>query len=304
MGCKAHAARPCLNPRVLLPAKSDAVSAFPEKVSATRGIPLVLHYTSKSEAGLPSWESLNPGLRIQYHSDHDLNTLFQDRFPDLKDAFKSMVEKADFYRYWVLYELGGFYSDIDVKCIKPINQWIATFPSLPPGVSLQNIDFIFGFEFVQSHKHSQAVNGLPFQILQWTFASSAGNPILLHVLDVVKHRITTVPWVNDDSTEVRTGPDAWTFGIMDFLNSHTDKPGDPTNLNYPSVLLPLAELDKTGQVISFIMPDTGTVWRGLMLPYRAFGFHSMHEALGLLGHNKLQDHLVEHQFSGNWRQNG
>ena len=35
------------------------------------------------------------------------------------------VQKADIFRYIVLMVHGGVYADIDVTCVRPVDQWIA-----------------------------------------------------------------------------------------------------------------------------------------------------------------------------------
>jgi mannosyltransferase OCH1-like enzyme len=34
------------------------------------------------------------------------------------------VMKADLFRYLILYDVGGYYADIDVQCSQPLDTWL------------------------------------------------------------------------------------------------------------------------------------------------------------------------------------
>ena len=82
-----------------------------------------IHQTSK-DLNLKPYEveyrnkilNLNPDYEYKLWTDDDLKILFKQKFPKLYEIWDEMkgIQKADFGRYAVLYEEGGFYSDTDI----------------------------------------------------------------------------------------------------------------------------------------------------------------------------------------------
>ena len=98
-------------------------------------IPLHLHQTWKSKEDLiqggkfynniKSWFEGNQGLEYSFYSDEEMYLFVKENYLEYYELFLSlplMVEKADLFRYFVLYKYGGVYSDIDTYCIKPIKK--------------------------------------------------------------------------------------------------------------------------------------------------------------------------------------
>ena len=96
-------------------------------------IPAIIHYTFKNN-NLPK-EIINvieqnkrmcPGCEFRFYDDVACEAFIKDNFPDeVFAAFKKLnpiygAMKADFFRYCVLYKLGGIYIDIKTKIKVPI----------------------------------------------------------------------------------------------------------------------------------------------------------------------------------------
>ena len=94
----------------------------------------------------------------------------------------------------------------------------------------------------------------------------------------------------------RTGPIIWTLGILCTLIEHC---GERSAL-YPKCLQPVEELELTGQELAF-----AEGWTGVVLPYRAFGFHPLHvkwePGRTVERHQPDKNHLAVHKFEGSWR---
>mmetsp|Transcript_2608 Transcript_2608/g.4064 ORF Transcript_2608/g.4064 Transcript_2608/m.4064 type:complete len:278 (-) Transcript_2608:3-836(-) len=106
-----------------------------------RLIPNVLYQTSKSrcltnpfKTGIESWREAIPGLSNIFHDDEAMDELLNDSkwendFPNLKYFLQCVnhadmpVMKADVWRYLIVWENGGIYSDLDNR----------------PGVSFSNL---------------------------------------------------------------------------------------------------------------------------------------------------------------------
>ena len=83
---------------------------------------------------MQTWKSKNPECEHKLWDDAEVERLVQTKSPDviwpIWDGFLP-VERADVFRYLVLWDQGGYYADIDVKCDRPI----AYFP-VPKNVSI------------------------------------------------------------------------------------------------------------------------------------------------------------------------
>eukprot|EP00667_Euglena_gracilis_P015055 EG_transcript_15642 len=267
--------------------------------AAAEGVPRTIICTSKSTQGrgrLPlSWEFLNPEFRILHFNDSAVADLVRRHRPALYRHFPRLrpVQRADVFRYLALYLYGGVYTDMDVHCKIPIPQWPAEFGFVPS--SAARLRFIVGLEFEQPPADDPA---LPFQLVQWTFASAAGNPVLEWVLRECESRLESSNRAAKDTDVIKqTGPVAWTAAWLKALTIFGEPPGHRVNTTvYPRVLKPLDALRHRGQVVSLRVK--GETWLGLLLPYRAFGFHPAHAGSAS---TRLRNHLVEHDFRGSWR---
>ena len=98
-------------------------------------MPRVLHQTFPSWGELKprqlrsmeTWRRLNPTYEIRYWTDSDCEEFVRTIFPELLPSFVGLaraVERADFFRYLVVFSFGGFYADTDVDCTQPLDSWV------------------------------------------------------------------------------------------------------------------------------------------------------------------------------------
>ena len=90
-----------------------------------------------------------------------------EKHPDMKPAYAAMkpIQRADLFRYLVLLEYGGYYSDVDVNCLEPIERWIGQYH--PEDTDL--VALLVGFEIVTNKKAvANHYYAREFQLVQWT----------------------------------------------------------------------------------------------------------------------------------------
>lgn len=75
-----------------------------------------------------SWLTLNPGWRHEFHDDTDIEAYVRSSWGERMAAFHAAlplgVMKADLWRYLILCDKGGVYSDVDTVCLEPLDRWI------------------------------------------------------------------------------------------------------------------------------------------------------------------------------------
>lgn len=105
-------------------------SAFPPAANAADAVPRVLHVSWATQAlpkfaqtYLKTWQTHHPTWRVARWTDLTMRDFVLSRFPTrlaAYDAFPTAVNRADVFRYMVLFEIGGVYVDLDVEALRSI----------------------------------------------------------------------------------------------------------------------------------------------------------------------------------------
>ncbi|KAI8475293.1 MAG: nucleotide-diphospho-sugar transferase [Monoraphidium minutum] len=115
------------------------------------GVPRILHQSWKTRevparfrGFVASWRALNPGWRHVLWTDADNRRLAARRYPWFLGTFDALgrgVMRADAARYMYMHAFGGVYTDLDVECLRPLDDLFAALnasapppPSRRPGV--------------------------------------------------------------------------------------------------------------------------------------------------------------------------
>jgi mannosyltransferase OCH1-like enzyme len=177
--------------------------------------PKLIWQTYKSTDQLPSecvgcihsWTSLNPDWKYQFCSDQDMEDFFETFYPPaMMDLFRALplgVMKADLWRYAVLYEFGGFYTDLDTICRSPLDEWLDT-----DGKGM----------------HAACENDHPF-FCQWSIASARRHPVLAHAIELIGERVAATGGIDERMphyVHYYTGPALWTSAIQRYLGYQAD----------------------------------------------------------------------------------
>lgn len=78
---------------------------------------------------IPNIKRLNPDKEILFFTDEDvvnfLSQEYDSSYIDFFHTIKRGCNKGDFFRYCYLYKRGGYYCDIDIKHIEPIDDYVS-----------------------------------------------------------------------------------------------------------------------------------------------------------------------------------
>lgn len=145
-------------------------------------IPPVIHQTWKDTSPphvlsrlCDTWKQQNPGAAYRFYDDAACRDLVRREFPGCLDAYDRLpfaVQRADFFRYLVVYRYGGLYADVDMECLKPFERFFALRGA------------VFSIEARMTAARQRELGYLrPFQIANCIFAAEPSDPFLGHVID-------------------------------------------------------------------------------------------------------------------------
>jgi mannosyltransferase OCH1-like enzyme len=149
-----------------------------------------------------TWKTLNPEYEYRYMDDGQAAQFILEEYgQEWHDLFVGLpvgVMRGDLWRYMIIYKYGGVYTDLDTECLNPINTWLNE-----------------EYEMIVCPETN-------LHFCQWTFAASAGNPILKSVLDTIKEKLINPTYGSPHFVHTHTGPAVWTEGIMKALDIKVD----------------------------------------------------------------------------------
>jgi len=225
---------------------NESQSQEPIHVGPTR-IPCIIHQTWKTHtlsapqsSYAETWQTMNPMCEYRLWNDTEIALLAEEKSPDLIwpiwDGF-TPVEKADVFRYLVLWAYGGYYADADVEPNKAIADWEVS----------KDASLIVGYEFGHRFPEWQRAEikfGRTEQFQQWFIVSAPGNPVLLRCMQMIRRRFT---WKIQSTLDL-TGPGVFSDAVHEFLEENSDgalvqeigfrkTPPDHHYLSFPSETL-------------------------------------------------------------------
>jgi len=125
------------------------------------------------QAARASLLALNPGFEHVYFTDPEVVAFIDSEFPQYRatfDGFRYPIQKFDFFRYLVIYRLGGFYFDLDVFLARGVDDLTAE-------------KCVFPFEELTLNRFLREKYRMDWEIGNYAFAAEAGNPFLAAVIE-------------------------------------------------------------------------------------------------------------------------
>lgn len=192
-----------------------------EAFQAKPKIPKIIHQTWKTciEGRMPgwsrhgSWIHQNPGYEYRCWDDDQAKELIGKARPEMAPYLDALpiVEISDIFRYAVIEVYGGYYFDMDVSCVKPLDHW----PWLAEGETAYA-----GLEGVCSDEENRLLHrfAVMSQYAQWALAAKPGHPVMRDVLDRIQgnlERSENTEKGDDNylSTIFKTGPGPWSEAV-------------------------------------------------------------------------------------------
>lgn len=182
-------------------------------------IPASIHLTYKTEE-LPeqytrfydSMKQHHPDWNMVIYDDTRARAVIKDFSPEvlaLYDGFTHPVQRTDLFRIIVVYLYGGFYLDLDMLCLKSLEE-------------LRSNSVVLGEERFLS-KEEAALQGSPYQsrVANYMFGAASGHPFWLDVIHEMLNRASRKVETEEDILDT-TGPGLLTDVYHRVKNDYSD----------------------------------------------------------------------------------
>lgn len=122
------------DPKIL----ADIIETYKPKEPQTKNIPQILHQIWDTYSvpksfleNMRSWLKINPKWEYWFWTEKAIKCMISKGFPKkyslLFSEYPDATSRADAARYFILSKFGGFYADLDARCLKPLDVWADSF---------------------------------------------------------------------------------------------------------------------------------------------------------------------------------
>jgi mannosyltransferase OCH1-like enzyme len=126
-----------------------------------------------ARAAVANMKLLNPDFEYLYFDNEQKENFVDAHFPqyrDIYDGFPFRIQKYDFFRYLVVYKLGGFYFDLDIFLAQGLDDLCAN-------------ECVFSFEELSIHRFLRETYDMDWEIANYGFGAIAGHPFLAAIIE-------------------------------------------------------------------------------------------------------------------------
>lgn len=166
-------------------------------------IPKIIHLISPEKVPpakymnfIDRMRSLHPLWEIIVWDDATALSVVDEYFPNWKQhygSYKRPIQQADIFRVMIVYLKGGFYLDMDMFCLRKLDD-------------LCNQEIVLGIEKILSPEDAHRLNHIyPIRIANYMFGSKPGHGLWLDFLNEAKSKADNTVAKEDDVLET-TGP--------------------------------------------------------------------------------------------------
>jgi len=169
----------------------------------------------------------NPTYTYMFFKDEMIDDFFIENYPEYFETYKNLptnIQKVDFCRYVLLYHYGGFYFDMDIKMLKPLDN------------SLLNNECVFPVDEIINQNN--CVGDIRFDYFcgkidillgQYGFACCKNSPFMKQLIDFIHNNLQNYIASYKTTKNIEyfvyqtTGPDFVTKEYMKYKNKKAIK---------------------------------------------------------------------------------
>uniref|UniRef100_A0A6C0DR43 Glycosyltransferase n=1 Tax=viral metagenome TaxID=1070528 RepID=A0A6C0DR43_9ZZZZ len=167
-----------------------------------------------------SLKKMNPTYEYLFFKDLEIDDFLKKEYPDYYDTYNRLplnIQKVDFFRYIAIYHFGGFYFDLDIMALQPLDD-LLKYDSVFPIDEHINDQACSAFRF-----NNFCARGQYFLLGQYGLAAKPKNLFIKYLIDnihnnvnnYIKHYVAK----SEEYVYKTTGPDFVTLAYLNFDNS-------------------------------------------------------------------------------------
>lgn len=156
----------------------------------------------------------NPDFQFLFFSDNDIIYFLENNYPKYYKSYKKLplkIQKIDYFKYIAIYHYGGFYFDLDMVGLYPLNE-------------LLDYDSVFPVE-QNIRKRNCNVNrfkkyckiGLNFMLGQYAFGAKPQNDFIKLLIDTIHENIDL--YIHNYKKDGKTSQYVYSTTGSDFITS-------------------------------------------------------------------------------------
>jgi mannosyltransferase OCH1-like enzyme len=146
-------------------------------------------YPAKFDKYVKSMKTQNPDYEYLFFDKDDAEAFLQETYPQYYRTYLRLpvfIQKIDFFRYVAIYHYGGFYMDLDVKALKPLDTAITLHSAVFPIDEYIVPDWWKDARFKRFHE-----SGLDFLPGQYAFGAIPRHPFIRQLVESIHRNIST-----------------------------------------------------------------------------------------------------------------
>lgn len=136
---------------------------------------------------MKAMQSQNPDYQYLFFNDDDIDVFFQSNYPEYYTTYQRLpvfIQKIDFFRYLAVYHYGGFYFDLDMKLLEPLDDAILNHQLVFP------VDEYVPDSLCENGRYAPICQrGLNILLGQYAFAAVPKHPFIKLLIDTIHRNI-------------------------------------------------------------------------------------------------------------------
>ena len=174
-------------------------------------------YPKKFDKYVETVKQMNPDYEYMFFDKDQAEFFLQQHYPHYYSTYLRLpvfIQKIDFFRYIAIYHYGGFYMDLDIQSLLPLDEKIIQHKAVFPVDEYVIAEAQHMKRFRRFHK-----NGIDFLLGQYAFGAVAGHAFIKRLADKIHDNIDTYERLVEPGEQYvysTTGPDFVADQYMDF----------------------------------------------------------------------------------------
>jgi len=140
-----------------------------------------------SKASAANVKLLNPEFEYLFFDDESMEAFIDEHFSEYRsvfDSFRFPIQRFDFFRYLAVYQLGGFYFDMDIFLASNLSE-------------LLDFECVFPFEELTINRFLREAYGMDWEVGNYAFGAAAGHPFIHAIIKNCIRAQKDIEWTQE-----------------------------------------------------------------------------------------------------------